>query len=105
MLGQGFVARGSAKRIFKFFDYILCADKLKHGKPAPEILNKITHRFALNKSQVLYVGDMIIDAQAGRRAGIKTVIVTTGSSSLLEIKKERPFKIIPEVNKLVDFLM
>ena len=92
-------------RIFKFFDYILCADKLKHGKPAPEILNKITHRFALNKSQVLYVGDMIIDAQAGRRAGIKTVIVTTGSSSLLEIKKERPFKIIPEVNKLVDFLM
>ncbi len=91
-------------RIKKFFDYILCADKLKHGKPAPEILNKIIRRFSFKKSQVLYIGDMIIDAQAGRRARIKTIIVTTGSSSLLEIKKEHPFKIIPEVSKLAGLI-
>ena len=91
-------------RIIEFFDYVLCADKLKHGKPAPEILNKITRRFAFKKSQALYVGDMIIDAQAGRRAGIKTIIVTTGSSSLSEIKKEHPFKIISEVSRLVDLM-
>ena len=47
---------------------------------------------------------MTIDAQAGRRAGIKTIIVTTGSNSLSEIKKERPFKIIPEVSKLADLM-
>jgi len=87
-------------RIIEFFDYVLCADKLKRGKPDPEILNEIISRFAVKKSQVLYVGDMVIDAQAGRRAGIKTVIVTTGSSSLSEIKKERPFKIIPEISEL-----
>ena len=90
--------------IIEFFDYILCADKLKHGKPAPEILNKIIRRFGFKKSQALYVGDMIIDAQAGRRAGIKTIIVTTGSSSLVEIKKEHPFKIIPEISKLTDLV-
>ncbi len=87
-------------RIMEFFDYVLCADKLKRGKPDPEILNKIINRFAVKKSQVLYAGDMVIDAQAGRRAGIKTVIVTTGSSSLSGIKKERPFKIIPEISGL-----
>ncbi|MEI6831101.1 MAG: HAD family hydrolase [Candidatus Omnitrophota bacterium] len=90
--------------IIKFFDYFLCADKLKHGKPAPEILDKIIRRFTFKKSQALYVGDMTIDAQAGRRAGIKTIIVATGSSSLSEIKKERPFKIIPEVSKLADLM-
>ena len=87
-------------RIISLFDYVLCADKLKRGKPDPEILNKIIKRFALKKSQVLYVGDMAIDAQAGRRARIKTIIVTSGSSSMTEIRKERPFKIISEVAQL-----
>ncbi len=80
--------------IMKFFDYVLCADKLKHGKPDPEILDKIIRKFDFRKAQVLYVGDMVIDAQAGRRAGVKTVIVTGGSSKPAEIRKERPFKII-----------
>ena len=87
-------------RIIGFFDYVLCADKLKRGKPNPEILNKIIRKFSLKKSQVLYVGDMVIDAQAGRRAKVKTIIVTSGSSSLAEIKKERPFKIISGVRQL-----
>ncbi|MCK9431109.1 MAG: HAD family hydrolase [Candidatus Omnitrophica bacterium] len=88
-------------RIMNYFDYVLCADKLKRGKPDPEILNKIIKRFALKKSQVLYVGDMVIDAEAGRRAKVKTIIVTSGSSSIAEIKKERPFKIISGVRGLL----
>ena len=92
-------------RIIEFFDYILCADKLKRGKPHPEILNKIIRKFGVKKSQVLYAGDMIIDAQAGRNSGVKTVIVTTGSSSLAEIKKERPFKIIPRISRLYDSVL
>ena len=86
--------------IINFFDYVLCADKLKYGKPNPEILNKIIKRFALKKSQVLYVGDMVIDAQAGRRAKVKPIIVTSGSSGIAEIKKEHPFKIISGVRQL-----
>jgi len=87
-------------RILNYFDYVLCADKLKHGKPWPEILNKIIKRFVFKKSQVLYVGDMVIDAQAARRARVKAVIVAGGSSDLSEIKKERPFKIIAKVSQL-----
>jgi len=90
--------------INKFFDYMLCADKLKRGKPNPQILNKIVKHFSFNKHQVLYVGDMIIDAQAGRRAKIRTIIVTGGSSSNLEIKREKPFKIISNINRLRDLL-
>lgn len=90
--------------INKFFDYVLCADKLKYGKPHPEILNKIIKRFTLGKFQALYVGDMAIDAQAGRRAKIKTIIVSGGSSSNLEIKKEKPFKVISKIGRLRDLL-
>jgi phosphoglycolate phosphatase len=87
-----------------FFDYVLCADQTGRGKPHPEMLNKIVKHFGFKKSQSLYVGDMVIDAQAGRRAKINTVIVTSGSSSRLEVKKEQPFKVIPALESLFRLL-
>lgn len=81
-------------KIKKYFDYCLCADKLKFGKPHPEILNKIIKIMGVKKSQAFYVGDMAIDAEAGRRAGIKTIVVLGGSSSELEIKREKPFRVL-----------
>lgn len=84
----------------KYFDYVLCADKLKYIKPHPEILNKIMQRFKVSSKETIYVGDMNIDAQAGRRAGVKTVMVTTGSSTRKEIRKEHPYLIISEIKQL-----
>jgi phosphoglycolate phosphatase len=90
-------------KIEKFFDAVLCADQAKHGKPHPEMLNKLVRRFSFKKSQAIYIGDMVIDAQAGRRAKIKTIIVTGGSSSKLAIKNEHPFKIIPDIGCLAEW--
>lgn len=87
-----------------FFDYVLCADQSRHGKPHPEMLNKIVKRFGFKKAQALYVGDMVIDAQAGRRAKINTVIVTSGSSSKPDIKREQPFRIISAISRLPELL-
>ncbi|OGX46056.1 MAG: hypothetical protein A3G38_03950 [Omnitrophica WOR_2 bacterium RIFCSPLOWO2_12_FULL_51_8] len=84
----------------KYFSYLLCADKLKRGKPHPEILKRIIDKFALAAGQAIYVGDMVIDAQAGRRAGIRTIVVTTGSSARKEIKKEKPGRIIKSIGEL-----
>jgi len=87
--------------IEKYFSYFLCADKLKHGKPNPEIIYRILRKFSVKPDQALYVGDMVIDAQAGRRAGVKTVIVTTGSSHISELKKEKPYRIIHKIHSLL----
>ena len=87
-----------------YFSYVLCADRVKYGKPHPGLLKKIIRRFRLARSRVIYVGDMTIDAQAGRRAGVKTIIVTTGSSSRQEIRKERPRLIISNIVKLKELL-
>jgi phosphoglycolate phosphatase len=84
-----------------YFDYILCADKLRYAKPHPEILNRIMRRFSVKPQEVVYAGDMAIDAQAGRRAGVATVIVTTGSSPLSKIRKERPGRIIRRITELI----
>lgn len=88
----------------RYFDYILCADRLKNIKPHPEIIKRIMARLKVKPSEALYVGDMAIDAQAGRNAGVKTIIVTTGSSSLREIKAEKPYKIIKRIGQISRFL-
>lgn len=88
----------------KYFDYVLCADKLKHIKPHPEILNKIMQKFSVTPAKTIYVGDMAIDAQAGRRAGVKTIMVSTGSSAIRELKKAKPHGVIRMVRQLRDLL-
>ena len=82
-------------KIDKYFDYVLCADKLKRAKPYPDILRKIIRELSVKPRETIYVGDMAVDARAGRSARIKTVIVTTGSRITADLKKERPFRIIP----------
>jgi len=90
--------------LVKYLDYFLCADKLKHGKPHPQILNKIRQRFVHKPAEVLYAGDMTIDVQAGRRAGIRTVAVTSGSSTKEELEREKPYRLIGRISELSNML-
>jgi phosphoglycolate phosphatase-like HAD superfamily hydrolase len=56
--------------------------------------------FSLQPKETVYIGDMVIDAQAGRRAKVTTLMVTTGSSTKEEIRKERPYRILDKVSQL-----
>ena len=68
-----------------WFDCILCADRVRRGKPAPDLLRGILKKSNIAAGEAAYVGDMTIDVQAGRRANIKTVAVLTGSCKRSEI--------------------
>lgn len=87
-----------------YFDAVVCADKLENMKPHPQILHVVMERLRVHPEQTLYVGDMFIDAQTGSRAGVKTVMVLTGSSTARELKKEKPDKIIPAAAGLSSIL-
>ncbi len=91
-------------KLSKYFEYVICADKLEHGKPHPEILNNILEKFQIKPSEAIYVGDMAIDAQAGKRAKINTLVVTTGSSTKSEINKAKPYMIIPRIKTLMKII-
>jgi len=91
-------------KIKKYFDYVLCADKLKRGKPHPDILEKILKRFSLTPEEAMYVGDMVIDLQAGKAAGVKTVAVATGSCTKKELARHRPYAVISRVDQVLDLL-
>lgn len=86
--------------LLKYFDAVACAKDKTEIKPKPFLIPKILKRLRIEKDEALYVGDMTVDVRAGRNAGIKTVAVLGGSSSKVELKKARPFKIIPKVTDL-----
>ncbi len=91
--------------IRKYFDCVLCADACTYGKPHPQILNSIMKKFSLKPQQAMYVGDMTIDAEAGRRARVRTIIITTGSSAASEIKKIKPYRTIRNISALSKILL
>jgi len=88
----------------KYFDYVLCADKLPKGKPHPEILLRIMKKLKIKPEQVVYVGDMTIDVETARNAGIRSIAMLGGSSNLTEIKKAKPFKILKSLAFLKKYL-
>lgn len=73
-----------------FFDKVLCADRLPYRKPHPLILNTIVRALGVPKSDAVYVGDMVIDIRTGKRAGIETVAIGTGSHSYSTLKRSDP---------------
>lgn len=87
-----------------FFDKVLCGDKVKKGKPDPEILRRIMAALRVPPARTVYTGDMFIDVQTARRAGCHPVAVVTGSSTRAELKKEKPEAILPAVRDLLKLL-
>jgi len=87
-----------------FFDMVLCADKADKPKPYPDMLWAIAKRLRIDIKEVLYVGDMTIDVNCARRAGIRVVAVATGSSSKKELKELKPWAIIGKMNQLKEII-
>jgi phosphoglycolate phosphatase len=54
--------------------------------------------------QCAIVGDSVVDIQAGKFAGAKTIAVLTGLFSRKELEKNKPDFIIKDVNSLPDVL-
>ncbi|MCA9400280.1 MAG: HAD family hydrolase, partial [Candidatus Omnitrophica bacterium] len=72
-------------QVDQLFQVIVCADQVARPKPEPDMLFEIMQRLSLCQKECLYVGDMTVDVETGRAAGIKTVAVTTGSSTREDI--------------------
>jgi phosphoglycolate phosphatase len=90
--------------VLRFFNVVLCADKADRPKPYPDMLWALARRLKLDKTEVLYVGDMDIDVDCGHRAGIRVVAVRTGSSSMQELNALKPWAIIAKMGKLKEII-
>ncbi len=91
-------------KIARYFSLVLCADQINSYKPNPKILHSIMKKLNIPPEETLYVGDMALDAETGKNASVRTIIVLTGSSTREEVIAVKPFKIIDQISEILSFI-
>jgi phosphoglycolate phosphatase len=91
--------------IRKYFRTVVTALDVEKPKPFPDALLVAAKRLSKPIAECAIVGDSVVDIQAGKAAGAKTIAVLTGLFSLGQLKKEKPDLVIRDVNSLLDHLL
>ncbi len=88
----------------RFFQEIVGGDTFDRRKPDPTPVLKMVEKFNVDKNATAFIGDSIIDMEAGRRAGVLTVGVRWGFGDPLENPEFSADRIFREVSDLGSFL-
>ncbi len=83
-----------------YFAHILTALDTHKPKPSPEALIKAVAAMDVQMCDCVIVGDSVVDVEAGKAAGAKTVSVLTGLYSREELSKAKPDYILNNLSEL-----
>ncbi len=86
------------------FDVIVGGEDVSRHKPDPEGLLTAIERLGCPPSEVLYVGDSVIDAEAARRAGVPFVAVLSGKTPPEAFKGYTVYGMLKNLDELTDVL-
>jgi phosphoglycolate phosphatase len=94
----------SALNIAEFIGVVVGPEDVAHPKPAPDMLVLALAQLHIQPHEALYVGDMEVDIEAGRAAGLEVWIVPTGSDTLATLQKARPDYLLRDLAELATAL-
>jgi phosphoglycolate phosphatase len=87
--------------VAQYFDVVLGPEDVPSPKPAPDMLLRALQRLAMPAARVLYVGDMTVDIQTARAAGVNVWAVATGSEERQVLERARPDRLLADLQELV----
>ncbi len=88
-------------KITDLVDTILGGEDVEAPKPDPQGIIKAIERLGAAKSDVLYIGDSHIDANAAKNAGVDFAAVTTGTTTAVEFAGLPHVKIMKDLGELL----
>jgi 2-phosphoglycolate phosphatase len=83
---------------------VLGPDLVTHAKPHPEMLELLLLKLGVEASEAVYVGDMPLDVESGRRAGLETWLVPTGSAPRENLVDAGAARLVDRFGDLLDLL-
>jgi 2-phosphoglycolate phosphatase len=83
-----------------FFQAVIGPENAPRLKPAPDMLIAALAQLDVAKSEALYVGDMVVDIETARAAGVIVWVVTTGSDEMATLKAAGPDHIVRDFCEL-----
>jgi phosphoglycolate phosphatase len=85
-------------------DVVLGPENVARPKPAPDILLEAIARLQVERERVLYMGDMTVDVETARAAGVHVWVVATGSDSVEALDRAGPDRRLARLTEIVDLL-
>lgn len=86
------------------FDAILGPDLVAHPKPHREMVDRLLQILGVSAAEVVYVGDMGVDAETCRNAGIPCWLIATGSCSPEELAAAGGDRCLDQFEELLTLL-
>jgi 2-phosphoglycolate phosphatase len=87
------------------FTVVLGPEDVPRPKPAPDMLQEALRRLAVPREEVLYVGDMVVDIDTARAAGVRVWVVATGSDEPATLRAARPERLLTRFGELAKELL
>jgi phosphoglycolate phosphatase len=82
------------------FDAVLGPEDVARPKPAPDMLLAALARLAVSPDEALYIGDMVVDIDTARAAGVRVWTVATGSDRLEVLANAHPDRLLRSLDEL-----
>ena len=73
-------------------------------KPSPDMLLAALSHLRLSAQQALYIGDMVVDIETARAAGLPVWVVATGSDEPGTLDRARPDRRLRDLGELAELL-
>ena len=87
------------------YDDLITASDVVAGRPAPDMIYLAAEKFGVNTTQIVKVGDSVIDIEEGKNAGCALSIgITTGAHTIDQLKVARPDYIINNLMELLSLV-
>ena len=84
------------------FELLVTADKVTHGKPHPEGMNKVLEYFKITSDEALVIGDTGYDYFAAKNANIKCIIMKLCKRNL--DKEIKPYRFVNSYYELYEVI-
>jgi len=90
--------------IASYLNVVLGPEDVPRPKPAPDMLRAGLSRLRVAAEETLYIGDMTVDIQTAREAGLSVWVVPTGSDQVETLRKAHPDRLLRDLLELRDLL-
>jgi phosphoglycolate phosphatase len=87
-----------------FCDIFVSRNSVKKVKPHPDHLTYVMESFKISGKESVMVGDHIIDVQAGKRVGMKTIGVLTGRIKKEEFEKAGADYVLRDASEICNLI-
>jgi phosphoglycolate phosphatase len=86
--------------LMPLIDAVLGPEDVARPKPAPDMLQAALEALQVRADDALYVGDMTVDIETARAAGVKVWVVPTGSDTRAALATAGPGRILNGLQEL-----